>query len=167
MLALRVGDASTVGLGPGTALPLYLDEYDTTGTLSGGAGGSSLVQSVAVPPTTCKLAKGRSATMWYDTEGFPAISTDGLAVSFVCYRNYPAVGAAVVDEHRAVAVHVHERAGLVVIRSGERDAEFDGADGESAVEVGMSGVEGIDLMAALGEVRSSPPGSPVKRTSMR
>ena len=45
------------------------------------------------------------------------------------------LGAAVVHQHRAVLVHVHERAGLVVGGEGERDAELHGRDREGALHV--------------------------------
>ena len=62
------------------------------------------------------------------------------------------LGAAVVDEHRAVLVDVHERAGLVVGREVERDAELHGRDREGALRVGVRGVERRDARAALVEV---------------
>ncbi|MNN13716.1 hypothetical protein D3C81_1267550 [compost metagenome] len=44
------------------------------------------------------------------------------------------LGAAVVHEHRAVVVHVHQRAGLVEVGHVERDAELHRGDGDALLE---------------------------------
>ena len=51
------------------------------------------------------------------------------------------LGAAVVDQHRAVLVDVHQRAGLVERGEVERDAELDRGDGEPALGVRVRRVE--------------------------
>ena len=63
------------------------------------------------------------------------------------------LGAAVVDEHRAVAVDVDERAGLVEMDEVERDAELDRREGDAALEHRALRVPGGDLGAALAVAR--------------
>ena len=55
------------------------------------------------------------------------------------------LGAAVVDQHRAVLVDVHQRAGLVVGGEVERDPELHRGDGQAPLGVRVRGVEGGDL----------------------
>ena len=55
------------------------------------------------------------------------------------------LGAAVVDQHRAVLVDVHQRAGLVEGGEVERDAELHRRDRQPALGVRVRGVEGRDL----------------------
>ena len=62
------------------------------------------------------------------------------------------LGAAVVDQHRAVLVDVHERAGLVERREVERDAELHRRDREAALAVRVGLVERRDLRRTTGEV---------------
>ena len=59
------------------------------------------------------------------------------------------LGAAVVDEDRAVAVDVHQRAGLVQVHQVERDAELDRRQREAALQHRASRVELRDRVAAL------------------
>ena len=59
------------------------------------------------------------------------------------------LGSAVVDEHRAVLVDVHEGAGLVERREVERDAELDRRHRDRALHIGMLRVERLDLGAPL------------------
>ena len=66
------------------------------------------------------------------------------------------LGAAVVHQHRAVAVHVHQRAGLVEVDEVERDAELHRREGEAALEDLAAGVEGGDLLRAAPGSRWSP-----------
>src|SRR6516225_5132717 len=56
--------------------------------------------------------------------------------------------ADVVDEHRAVAVDVNERAGLVEVDEIERDAELDGSERDAALEHFARCVELRDRRAA-------------------
>jgi len=53
------------------------------------------------------------------------------------------LGAAVVDQYRAVLVHVHQRAGLIEMRRRERDAELHGRQREAAVHVVEVIVRGV------------------------
>ena len=55
--------------------------------------------------------------------------------------------AAVVHQHRAVGVHGHQRAGLVELGGGERDAELHRRDRQSALDQRMSRVPGGDRFA--------------------
>ena len=63
------------------------------------------------------------------------------------------LGAAVVDQHRAVLVDVHQRAGLVERGQVERDAELHRRDRERPLGVRVRGVERRDL----GRRRSTSP----------
>ena len=55
-------------------------------------------------------------------------------------------GAAVVDQYRAVRVHVHQRAGLVEVGDVEGDAEFDRRQRQAALEYLCSScIEGVDV----------------------
>ena len=56
----------------------------------------------------------------------------------------PHLGAAVVQMHDAVGVDVHQRAGLVEVRGGERDAELDRREREPALDAPAAGVEVAD-----------------------
>ena len=62
------------------------------------------------------------------------------------------LGAAVVDQHRAVLVHVHQRAGLVERGQVERDAELDRGDRQRALGVRVGGVERGHLGLPAGEL---------------
>ena len=68
-LVVRFGDATydATRAAVGTALPVYLDEYDPTKTLRKPA------SSLALSNTLCTLAKGHNTIvapfMWFDTEG--------------------------------------------------------------------------------------------------
>ena len=62
------------------------------------------------------------------------------------------LGAAVVDQHRAVLVHVDQRAGLVERGEVERDPELDRGDGQAALGVRVRGVERGHRGLAAGEV---------------
>ncbi len=62
------------------------------------------------------------------------------------------LGAAVVDQDRAVLVDQHERAALVEGGEVEGDAELDAGDGESPLGVRVRGVERGDLAPAVGDV---------------
>ena len=68
-LVVRVGDAtySATAAGNGTALPVYLDEYDPTRP------GAAPVSTTTLLGVECSLSKGRGVTtapfMWWDTEG--------------------------------------------------------------------------------------------------
>ena len=55
------------------------------------------------------------------------------------------LGPAVVDEHRAVLVDVHERPGLVEGGQVERDAELHRGDADRSLDVRVGGVEALDL----------------------
>ena len=57
------------------------------------------------------------------------------------------LGAAVVDQDRAVDVHVHQRTCLVEVREIEGDAELHRRDGEAALEHRAGGIERRDLLA--------------------
>ena len=72
------------------------------------------------------------------------------------------LGAAVVDQHRAVLVHVHQRAGLVERGQVERDAELDRGDRQPALGVRVGGVERGDL--GLAARRSRCARSPATRS---
>ncbi len=58
------------------------------------------------------------------------------------------LGAAVVDQDRAVDVHVHQSARLVEVRHVERDAELHRRQRDAALEHRAPGVEGGDLLTA-------------------
>ncbi len=58
------------------------------------------------------------------------------------------LGAAVIDEHRAVLVHVHQRAGLIQERHVERDAELHRRERNAALEHRTGCVERGDRVAA-------------------
>ena len=61
------------------------------------------------------------------------------------------LGAAVVQQHRAVAVDVDQRAGLVVMRRGERDAELDRRQRDAALDDRAGAIpRGDRLRAARG-----------------
>ncbi len=62
------------------------------------------------------------------------------------------LGAAVVHLHAAVLVDQHQRAGLVVERRGERDAELHRRHRQPALAVRAAGVELVDLAPPLVEV---------------
>src|SRR5207249_4743055 len=54
--------------------------------------------SLAVPTSACVLATGKATSApfgWYDTDGFPTISGDGLMITFSCYVS--ALGARIQD----------------------------------------------------------------------
>ena len=87
VLVLRVGTASTAGFGPGIAQPVFIEEYDTT--LPNRVPASILEMSTL----QCTLGVGKATAapwVWWDSEGFPSISTDGTLVAFPC--NAVAVG---------------------------------------------------------------------------
>lgn len=96
ILALRVGGGQAwVGVGAGVGMPLFVDEYDSSGTRSPNG---LLVSSLAVPtasstsyddPGPCVLATGSTAQALYDEEGLPSISRDGRSVVFPCYSTTP------------------------------------------------------------------------------
>ncbi len=56
----------------------------------------------------------------------------------------PHLGPAVAYEHGAVHVEVHQRAGLVVVRRIEGDAELHGRDRDAAANDGALGIEPLD-----------------------
>jgi hypothetical protein len=59
-------------------------------------------------------------------------------------------GAAVVHQHRAVGVDMHQRAGLVEVLDVEADAELHRRERQAALEHGAVGVEGGHGGAAAG-----------------
>ena len=64
------------------------------------------------------------------------------------------LGAAVVDQHRAVLVDVHQRSRLVEGGQVERDPELDGRDRQRALDVLVRGVEPRDLVPATRRCRA-------------
>ena len=58
------------------------------------------------------------------------------------------LGAAVVDQHAAVGIHMHQSAGLVELGGGKADAEFHGRECQSALQDWLRRVPGGDLGAA-------------------
>ena len=105
VLVLRIGDAAHAlgATAAGVALPVYVDEYDPTGLFVGDSVGADVpVNTVALPTAACTLAHGGSQTSgyWWDTEGFPLLSTDGAHAAFGCYG--VAVGATITDSRYTV-----------------------------------------------------------------
>ena len=64
------------------------------------------------------------------------------------------LGAAVVDQHRAVLVDVHQRAGLVEGREVERDAELHRRDRQPRLACGCSSLNAVDLRPTARRRRS-------------
>ena len=58
------------------------------------------------------------------------------------------LGTAVVDQHAAVGIHMHQGAGLVELRGRKADAELDRCERQSALQGGLHGVPSGDLSAA-------------------
>ena len=68
----------------------------------------------------------------------------------------PHLGAAVVQVDRAVLIDVHQRAGLIEMRGGERDAEFHRRERDAALQRRARGVERLRLAPALAIVARRP-----------
>ena len=86
VLVLRLGTGSLAGT-MGVAQAVFLDEYDPTGLAP-----TTLVSSLALPTATCTLANGKATASpfkWYDTEGFPQLSSDGQLVVLPCFQVAP------------------------------------------------------------------------------
>jgi hypothetical protein len=64
------------------------------------------------------------------------------------------LGAAVVDLHAAVGVHMHQRAGLVEQRGGEADAKLDRGDGQAALDDGVGSVPSQNGLSPSSILRS-------------
>ena len=93
VMVVRLGSAanSASTASVGAALPVFLDEYNAVTQ-------SPIVSSIALSTTACTLAVGMSTAgtyYWYDTEGFPSISANGMVVAFPCYS--VAVGSTISD----------------------------------------------------------------------
>ena len=101
VVVVRVGDpvypASTTPTG--VTMPVYIDEYDTTGQ-SPTYATQMPMSSWAGPLSTCTMAQGHNSVtppyMWWSAEGLPQISTDGAWITFSCYRNLPP-GSTIID----------------------------------------------------------------------
>ena len=75
MLVVRVGSAATASYGVGVAQPVFVEEYDSTQS------GQMPITTTALSTSACTLATGKTNFYWYDTEGFPSLSSNGLLVS--------------------------------------------------------------------------------------
>ena len=88
---LRLGSASV--LTTGTALPVFVDEFDPVGL--------TVVQSIALDTGLCTLAVGNSSFVppyqYYDQEGLPTLTADGGAITLGCY-SVSATVAGTLDE---------------------------------------------------------------------
>lgn len=94
LVVLRVGDPGA-NPAPGVAMPVFADEYTSSGILVSSRGAPRSVDASRGRATAaCTLSVGTSqAGLWrHDQEGFPALSTDGRRVSILC--NNVSVGTA-------------------------------------------------------------------------
>lgn len=95
VVVVRIGDPvnSAVGAANGIALPVYIDEYDTTGQ-SPTFATQTAMSSWAGPTSTCTMAQGKNAFspavtfVNWGAEGLPQLSTDGAWITFSCYRGF-------------------------------------------------------------------------------
>ena len=101
---LRLGDGSVATPSTGIALPLFLDEVDTTGEEAP----TSVVQSIALP-LSVSLAMGSTSgvapgsSQWFDTEGFPtSFASDNSAIVVSCYSVPP--GSPILDSNTTIKV---------------------------------------------------------------
>jgi len=104
VLVLRLGDGSVATPSTGIALPLFLDEVDTTGEEAP----TSVVQSIALP-LSVSLAMGSTSgvapgsSQWFDTEGFPtSFASDNSAIVVSCYSVPP--GSPILDSNTTIKV---------------------------------------------------------------
>ena len=78
VVVLRVGNG--VAFTPGTAAPLFLDEYSPVEHSQ-----VASISSVSLSPLSCTLSAGSTSTWLYDEEGIPQRSADGGKIVLPCY----------------------------------------------------------------------------------
>ena len=62
-------------------------------------------------------------------------------------------GAAMIEQHRAVGVDIHQRTGLIEHGGGKGNAELHRCDGKTAPDHRLAGIPGLDLLATGAIVR--------------
>ncbi|MPL80128.1 hypothetical protein SDC9_26021 [bioreactor metagenome] len=94
----------------------------------------------------CGVARGDPHGVTVDAEDSRGDLTD-LAVQPLSH-----LGAAVIEQDRAVGIDMHQRAGLVQMGQGEGDAEFHRAQRDAALQGSILAVPGGDLGLAGGVI---------------